>query len=86
MNAPPEFNPDDISRELLADDQFLTDLAEEFRDQYDQMRKDLRKLLEIPAGHQVSDAELISRIGTVYIAARAVLEEFFAGLEKEGAA
>ena len=85
MTAPPD--PDQVAQELLDDDQFLTDLAEEVRNQYDQMRKDLRKLLRIPADHKVTDAELISRIGIGYIAAEALLREYVAGQqEKEGAA
>jgi hypothetical protein len=87
VTAPPKDpDPDQVAKELLADDQFLTDLAEEVRSQYDQMRKDLRKLLRIPADHKVTDAELISRIGIGYIAAEALLREYVSVQDKEGAA
>lgn len=78
MNAPPNHELDvlDIAGELLADEQFKRELSDFIRDETDQVRKDLRRLLRIPAEQRVSDAELVARIGTAYIAATQLLKAY----------
>lgn len=87
--APPEFDQDQLRQlagELLADEAFKREIAEFIRDETDQVRKDLRRLLHIPADQHVSDGELVARIGTAYIAAEQLLKAFLETQRPEGAA